>query len=147
MKEFRGINGDGISYDYGMTDFQGAMGISQLFNLIEFIKRRREIAKVYLNALKMTTHKTPYAYSDLFAYQSFPIIFDAPSDKVEKYWRKCGIEIVKPVHKPLHGILNFKSINFPNSERLSKKLYSLPIYPTLTKKEIDKVAKALANFI
>ena len=38
-------------------------------------------------------------------------------------------------------------MEYPHSDRLSKKLYSLPIYPTLTKREIDKIARSLSNFI
>jgi dTDP-4-amino-4,6-dideoxygalactose transaminase len=38
-------------------------------------------------------------------------------------------------------------MDYPNSDRLSKRLFSLPIFPSLSKREIDKIARALANFI
>jgi perosamine synthetase len=148
MKELRAGSETAVEapYDYVMTDFQGAMGIAQLANLSNFIRRRRDIAKIYFEALKHTTHRTLYAFSESFAYQSFPILFDSPVDKVYKYWKKCGIEVERPVGKPLHSYLNFKAMDYPNSERLSKKLFSIPIYPTLTKKEIEKISRSLANF-
>lgn len=148
MKEKRdNTNSNNISYDYCLTDFQGAMGISQLSKLTNFIKRRREIAKRYFSSLRMTSHKTPFQYSDSFVYHSFPIIFDAPTDKIKKYWRKSGIDMKRPITNPLHNYLNLRAMDFPQSERLAKKLYTLPIYPTLTKNEIEKISTTLAKFV
>ncbi len=149
MKELRGDseNGDHLNYEYAMTDFQSAMGISQLHRLAPFVKRRREIARAYYDAIKITPHKTVYAYSDAFVYQAFPVIFDAPIERIEKYWKKAAIEIYRPVRQPLHALLGLKAMDYPNSDRLSKKLFSLPIFPSLSKREIDKIARALANFI
>lgn len=149
MKDLRGNSGRStcIHFDYIMTDFQGAMGISQIHRLGDLLRRRREIARIYYDALKVTSHKTYFAYSDNFTYQSFPIIFDAPAERVEKYWKKAGIEIFLPISTPLHMLTGEKTMEFPHSERLSKKLYSLPIYPTLTKKEIEKIARSLSSFI
>jgi len=149
MRDGRGNNNHGtnLNFDYTITDFQGAMGLSQIYRLQDFIKRRRNIARIYHDALKTTPHKTLYAYSESFTYQAFPVIFDAPADRVEKYWKKCGIEIFKPIGVPAHALLNYKPLDYPNSERLAKKIYSLPIYPTLSKKEIEKIASSLAKFL
>ncbi len=147
MKDNRDKNAKSISYDYCLTDFQGAMGLSQITRLHNFISRRQEIAKIYYDALKFTTHKILYPYSDNFSYQSFPIIFDTATDKVNKYWKKSGIEINRPVEKPLHKYLDIDPMDYPNSDRLANKLFSLPIYPTLTKKEIDKISNTAAKFI
>ncbi|MCU0846582.1 MAG: aminotransferase class I/II-fold pyridoxal phosphate-dependent enzyme [Spirochaetes bacterium] len=146
MKENRGGDDGHPGLDCGMTDFQAAMGISQISKLQNFLARRREIAKIYHEALRITPHKSIVPFSDRFAYQSFPILFDASNEKVEKYWRKCGIEIYQPV-RGLHNFLGLKREDFPISGRLSKKLYSLPIYPTLTKKDIEGIAKNLSKFV
>ncbi|HEY1407112.1 MAG TPA: DegT/DnrJ/EryC1/StrS aminotransferase family protein [Spirochaetota bacterium] len=146
FKEMRSSN-EKLHCDYSITDFQAAMGIAQISRLQDFIRRRREVAKVYYDALRQTPHNALYAYNDAFTYQSFPLIFDAPKDKVEKYWKKSGIEIYHPVEQPLHAILEEKGMDFPNSDRYSKKVYSLPIYPTLSRKEIEKIARHLAKFI
>lgn len=146
MKELRNSK-DKVNYDYTMTDFQAAMGISQISRLNDFLKRRREIAQVYYDRIRLTPHKPIYSFNGNYSYQSFPVIFDAPSEKVTKFWKKAGIQIFKPIEEPLHKILELKGMDFPNSDRLSKKLYSLPLYPTLTRKEIDKISRSLAKFI
>jgi dTDP-4-amino-4,6-dideoxygalactose transaminase len=123
------------------------MGITQVMKLKDFIKRRREIAKKYYESIRITTHKPLFPYSESFGYQCFPVIFDTQSDKVEKYWKKSGIEILKVMPYPLHILTELKGVDFPNTDRLSKKLYSVPLYPTLTKKEIDKISKLISAFI
>ncbi|MCL1833724.1 MAG: DegT/DnrJ/EryC1/StrS aminotransferase family protein [Leptospirales bacterium] len=147
MRELRGYNEESINFDFTMTDMQGAMGITQVMKLKDFLKRRREIAQKYYESIRITTHKPLFPYNDSFSYQCFPVIFDSQGDKVEKYWKKWGIEILKVMPFPLHVLMGLKGFDFPNADRLSKKLYSVPLYPTLTKKEIDKISKLLSAFI
>jgi len=147
MRDLRGGNSEGINFDFTMTDLQGAMGLSQAAKLKDFIRRRREIALKYYESARITSHKPLLPYSESAGYQTFPLIFDAPSDRVEKYWKKNGIELDRVVPHPNHELLGFKGFDYPNADRLSKKLFSLPIYPTLTKKEIDKISKSLGAFI
>lgn len=147
MRDLRGGNAENISFDFTMTDLQGAMGLSQAAKLKDFIRRRREIAMKYYESARITSHKPLLPYSESAAYQTFPLIFDAPSDRVEKYWKKNGIELDRVNPHPNHELLGFKGFDYPNADRLSKKLFALPIYPTLTKKEIDKISKSLGAFI
>lgn len=147
MRDLRGSHETTLNLEYTMTDFQGAMGISQLQKLKDFLKRRREIAKIFYDALRVTPHKIFLHYNDSFAFQCFPVIFDASIEKVEKYWKKTGIEILNPISSPLHALLGIRGLEFPNSDRLSKKLFAIPLYPTLSKKDIEKVSKSLSQFI
>jgi len=146
MRDMRN-GGDTINLNCTMTDFQGAMGISQAQKIKNFIKRRQDIARNYYEAIRITSHRTPYHFSENFAYQGFPVIFDAPVDKIEKYWKKNGIEIISPFKNTLHSLSGLRGMDFPNGDRLSKKLFLIPLYPTLTKNEIEKVSKSLARFI
>ena len=147
MRDLRGNSNQHINLDYTMTDFQGAMGITQFMKLKNLLKRRKEIAKIYYDALKITEHQTLFPYNEDFAYQSFPVLFNAPKDKVEKYWKKNGIEIIHPIETALHSHLDIRGLDFPISDRLCKKLFALPIYPTLSKKDFEKIAKSLSSFI
>jgi len=147
MRDLRGSKDNIINLDLTMTDLQGAMGISQLLKLKNLLKRRKDIAKIYYEALRISHHKSIYNFNDDFAYQTFPVIFDVPDDRIKKYWKKTGIEILKAIEYPLHILTKKRGLDFPNCDRMSKKLYSLPLYPTLTKKEIEKISKTLSSFI
>lgn len=147
MKDLRGNGKDHLHFDYTMTDFQGAMGISQLAKLSDLLGRRREIAKIFYESLRITSHKTPFLYNDKFAFQSFPVVFDASNDKIESYWRKIRVEAARPIHYPLHTLSGLNGSDYPNSERYSKKLFTVPLYPTLSRRDIEKISKGIASFI
>jgi len=147
MRDLRGRYADRLNLDYTMTDLQGAMGVSQMTKLKSLLKRRREIGKIYSDAIKLTPHKPLMHYNENFTYQSFPLIFDASNEKTLKFWKKNGIEIFRPLEFPLHVLLNMRGLDYPNTDRLSKKLLAIPLYPTLTKKEIEKITKTLSSFI
>lgn len=147
MRDLRGYSEDTLNFDFTMTDLQGAMGITQITKLKDFLKRRREIARKYYESVRITSHKPLFPYNDSFSFQTFPVIFDAASDRVDKYWKKCGVEMERALPYPLHVLAGLKGFDYPNADRFSKKIHSIPIYPTLTKKEIDKVSGSLGAFI
>ncbi|MCX8124008.1 MAG: DegT/DnrJ/EryC1/StrS aminotransferase family protein [Spirochaetes bacterium] len=135
-----------LGFEYCMSDLHAAVGLNQLLKLKDFVKRRRDIARIYYDALHKTHHATLYAYNEHCTYQAFPVLFDAQPDIAEKFFKKNGIEIFHPVEVPLHQYCKLRNLDYPHSDRLSKKLFSLPIYPTLTKREIEKVSKVLTMF-
>jgi len=147
MKDLRGNGSGHLSFDYSMPDFQGAMGISQLAKLPDLLARRREIAKIYQESLRVTSHKTPLLFNDRFAYQSFPVLFTASNDKIETYWRKSRIEVTRPIAFPLHQLAGSDAAGYPNTERYSRKLFSVPLYPTLSRRDVEKISKFIASFI
>jgi len=147
MKDFRGNGDRHLHYDYAISDFQGAMGSSQLAKLPDLLSRRREIARIYHESVRITPHKTPYQFSDRFAYQSFPVLFNVSNEKIESYWRKSRIEVARPIEFPLHALLGLGGGDYPNAERLSKKLFTVPLYPTLSRRDIEKISKNIGGFI
>jgi dTDP-4-amino-4,6-dideoxygalactose transaminase len=147
MKDLRGGHEGSVHFDYSLTDFQAAMGISQLAKLSDLLARRREIAHNYIESLRITPHKAPFQYSENFAYHSFPVFFDASNEKIESYWRKTRIEVVRILKYPLHTLLGMNGSDFPHSDRCAKKLFAIPMYPTLSRKNVEKISKLLANFI
>ncbi len=146
-----------LGYNYRMTDLQGALGLSQMQRLNEFVAKRHTIAKRYdqlLAGLPVITPKTDSdSYSGLHLYvirlklkeitQTHPQVFEA--------MRAAGIAInlhYIPVYlQPYYESLSFKAGYCPEAEHYYAEAISLPMYPGLTEAEQNKVIEALQEVI
>lgn len=125
---------------YELSDIQASIGLNQLRNLSKFIKRRSKIAKLY---------------SEEFSDQSFTVP-DINKTKNNVFFRymvktnknvlqiindglKNDIEFGRGVYPPLHYCYNEQMKSFPNAENAIKSMVSVPIYPSLTNDEINKI--------
>lgn len=128
-------------YNYKMTDFQAALGLSQLRKLQQFINRRRQIASLYAEQFSQcgialpseNAHKKPV----FFRY----VVLTEREGLIRKEAKKRGVICEKPVWKPLHRDL--ANLKCPNSDRAHAHALSIPIYPSLKEEEIEHVTKTL----
>jgi dTDP-4-amino-4,6-dideoxygalactose transaminase len=59
----------------------------------------------------------------------------------------CGIHYPIPLHlQPAFAYLGYKKGDFPNAETFAKQILSLPMYPTLTNKQIHDICKQITIF-
>ncbi len=53
----------------------------------------------------------------------------------------------KPVHKTMFfSKIGYGSLNLPNTEKISKQILALPMFPTLQKEEIDYIIDTITKF-
>lgn len=117
---------------------------------------RREIARKYNTILEDLQNKEliflpkepKYAKH---VYHQYTIRIPKYRDKLRSFLAENGIgsEIYYPL--PLHlqkcfSYLGYKEGDLPNSERLSKEVLSLPIFPGLKDKEIEYVTEKIKEF-
>ncbi len=140
-----------LGYNYRMTDFQSALGLSQLKKLDKFVNRRREIANIYNNAfMENPCFDLPiereYAYH---SYHLYTIRFRNPAikKKVFNYLRKNGIGVQVhyiPVYKhPFYRKIGYASTCLEKAEKFYESVLSLPLYPSLTELQIERVIKTV----
>ncbi|MCS7244451.1 MAG: DegT/DnrJ/EryC1/StrS aminotransferase family protein [Candidatus Calescibacterium sp.] len=115
--------------DPGMPDLNCSLGISQIKKLPFFLEKREEIANIYLEKLETSMTKEIKKYESI--YFRFPIIV---KDQ-EKFLSSKRVCYRKGVDTLLHKKYE-KSTELKNVENIFKKTISIPIYPSLTKKEI-----------
>ncbi|MBI4611284.1 MAG: DegT/DnrJ/EryC1/StrS family aminotransferase [Candidatus Rokubacteria bacterium] len=133
-------------FNYKLTDLQAALGLAQLERLPEFLKRREAIASFYAEQLHALNLKPPAAPQDRARiYYRYVVKGPWDADHYLARLQTCGVEARQPVFRPLHWYLGLGG--FPGAEEAWEKAVSLPLYPSLTDAEIERVvAAALESF-
>lgn len=137
-----------LGYNYRLTDFQAALGITQLQKADKGIEKRRRIAKNYFEEFKGKSWiKNQSGYIDGHAYHLYVIEVDY-RDELYNYLREnyiyCQIHYF-PVHLMPYYSQKKKS-NLPSSEEYIKNCISLPMFPTLSNAAIKKTTSLICSF-
>jgi perosamine synthetase len=135
---------------YNTTDINSALGLAQLKKVDWMRKRREEIANMYTSAFKRTKVIPPTIKSDRETSWHLYVIKvnnrDELYDKLKEEGIGASVHFI-PVHKhPYYkNTFKYKDSDYPVANYVFEKSLSLPIYPDLTKEEIeyiiDKVLK------
>ena len=143
-----------LGNNYRMTDFQAALGISQLKKLDMFILKRQAIYQRYnreFNGMKYI--KIPYL-SKFSACNLYVLEIDFEElgksrDQVRNELLKLGINTqihYKPIYKNgFYGCIFNRQL--PNTEEYYKKCLTLPLYPLMTSEQVNKVIEAVKEVI
>ena len=135
-----------VRYNYKMTDIQAAMGISQLKKLHSFLLRRVEIAKRYSSVLQEFCNVPSVRYKDRkHIFFRFPIQIQGSVSKALNFFSERGVICARPVFKPIHKYLQVNGL--PNTDTVWNNTISIPIYPSLTDKEICKTLDVLKLYL
>ncbi len=140
-----------LGYNYRLTDFQAALGISQLKRADENLKRRKEIAKRYDAAFLGT--KINYSVAKYFegnAYHLYIIQTDKRKllyDYLKQHSILSQVHYI-PVHLlPYYQQQGFNKGDYPFAEAYYEKCLSIPMYPSLTDQEQEFVIEKILEFI
>ena len=135
-----------------LDNLQAAMLNVKLKYLPEWIKRRREIAKIYNEGLaeiqKIKLSPSPDSNSEHFdVFQNY-VLRAEKRDKLFKYLKENGVETLIKDPVPNHwqkglGLFHFK---LPYTEQLAKEVISLPMYPELTEEQVKYTINSIRNF-
>jgi UDP-4-amino-4,6-dideoxy-N-acetyl-beta-L-altrosamine transaminase len=146
-----------LGFNYRMTDISAALGLSQLTRIDEFIARRREIAAAYDGAFAGLPVKTPWQHPDTAsAWHLYIVRIDrqrtARSHRaIFEELREAGIGVnlhYIPVYRqPYYRELGFGQGYCPNAEAYYAEAISLPIYPSLTDEEQQRVIAAMTEAV
>lgn len=134
-----------VRYNYKMSDLNAAIALSQLRKLPEFIDARKKIAERYQRELSATDFILP-AMPDGYrhGFARFIIRTDQ-ADRLRNYLKGHGVGAGKGV---VFGIQELWPTDeeFPNTNVALATAVSIPIYPTLSTEEQNKIISLLLEF-
>lgn len=139
-----------LGFNYRLTDFQAALGLSQLKRADEGIIRRREIASTYFNAFNNKAFiKGQSGVVEGHAYHLYIIEVE---NRLELYNYLREHNVFAQIHyipchlMPYYRQFGWKEGDCPQSEKYYKHCISLPMFPTLTEEEQQYVINLVTKF-
>lgn len=148
-----------LGFNYRITDFQCALGISQLKKLPHWIERRNFIAQEYVDLLKEFPEVAPLVNksNNLNAYHLFAILLQSEKlqnqrDFLFQALRAEGIGVnvhYSPVYLHPYYQCNLKYTRgiCPEAENIFPRLLTLPIYPVMQEQDLIDVVTAMRKVI
>jgi perosamine synthetase len=124
-------------FNFQMTDVQASIGRVQLKKLPDFLERRREIFTMYKESgldLLESKSNTPVYYRAVIKVNN-PI-------EIKDRLLKKGIKTIIPIE---HWELLDNSSEYKNAYNLTQTTLSLPIYPSLTSREVNNIITQLST--
>lgn len=145
-----------LGFNYRITDFQCALGLSQFKKLDSFIQRRKEIAKNYDKAFLNSKIKPLYIFDGKSSYHLYVVKFDFSSISMSKAElfnqmreKNIGLQLhYIPINKqPYYVSLGYGQENTPIMEKYYEECFSLPMYPLLSDEEQQYVIESLLEVL
>lgn len=142
-----------LGYNYRLDEIRASLGCSQLKRVKLINKNRIKIAKLYDKELKnikgITMPHTKPGRNHIYHLYTIKVDgYHLSRDQLFKKLSKNGVGTSVQFY-PIHLMSLYKdeykskTNQFPNSNILKDQVISLPIFPTMTKKQVEKVVSLI----
>lgn len=141
-----------LGYNYRMTDIAAALGSSQLKKVKKWNEKRNKLADIYKSYFS-ANEKIDFQLNNSDSFSSYHLFIIQVSNrtKVFHYLKDRGIGVnvhYIPIHfHPFYKDIGFKKGDFPNAEEYYEKAISLPLYPSMTKKDQSYIIKTVLESV
>lgn len=135
-----------------LSDVAAIVGLAQLARLEEFNRRRRELVAIYYARLRTEpAFALPERGDAGHSWHIFAPLLPLAELRIDRTAFIAGMrehEIAVGIHYPaLHLFSYYRSLgwragDFPNAERIGAGIVTLPLFPTMTAQDVDRVIAA-----
>jgi perosamine synthetase len=143
-----------LGFNYRITDFQCALGISQLARLKTIVARRRELAAKYDCAFRDVPSIRPLVVpaNSVGSYHLYIVrVPEKERARVFKALRTDGIGVnvhyIPVPRQPYYRRLGFDPASCPNAERYYAEAITLPLFPGLKDSDVLRIAELLQKHL
>jgi hypothetical protein len=139
-----------LGYNYRLTDFQAALGTSQLKRADLGLAKRKEIAKLYNESFENKEYI--YGHSGLVEGHAYHLYIIEVKDRLKLYNYLRQKNIYAQIHyipahlMPYYRQFGYKEGDLPFAENYYKHCLSIPMYPTLSEEDQKFVVRTIHSF-
>jgi len=139
-------------YNSRLDELQAAILRGKLRHLDNYIARRQELAKRYDQALAQSGLILPtIKESNQHAYYLY-VCRHPERDRIIEALKSHDIFVNISYPWPIHTMTGYRFLgyqegDFPNTEKAAREIFSLPMYPSLSNDEQDKVVAAFSEIL
>lgn len=139
-----------IGYNSRLDEVQAAILRVKLKHLDAWNAKRRHFSSLYKSLLSNLPLELTEEYPKGNPSHHLFVVRTKERDRIKEHLKlkkiNTGVHYPIPIHKTLSFYMLDRPGGFPNSERASKTVLSLPMHPFLTDFEIDFVYRTLKEF-
>ncbi|NHQ58992.1 DegT/DnrJ/EryC1/StrS family aminotransferase [Chlorobium sp. BLA1] len=143
-------NNERIGINGRLDSFQAAVLLEKLAIFDDELDARQRVADSYSRRLegRVTVPRIPEGYRSAWAQYSLLAASSSERDQLMQALQKEGIPTMIYYKIPLHlqkayASLNYKTGDFPVSEDMSSRVFSLPMHPYLKDEEVERICEVL----
>ncbi|MBT6053522.1 MAG: DegT/DnrJ/EryC1/StrS family aminotransferase [Candidatus Scalindua sp.] len=144
-----------LGYNYRTDEIRSAIGIAQLEKLEDSNRRHREIDQIYKERLSdVCCIKVPFNMKgDYSSRHIFPVLLDKEVSRqgFMEFLKSNGIQ--SSIHYPPIHLFDYYRCNFgyhegmlPITEEVAKREVTLPLYPSMTDKDVYRVCDVIVEY-
>lgn len=143
-----------LGYNYRMTEIQAAIGVEQLkkmprwtllriWNAIYLTERLQPLSNITTPIVKEGCVHVFHQYTIRIKRGRNPEARDTVKKALKAKGIEVGVYYPLPIHKqPLYREMGYND-SLPEAEEASKSVISLPVHPALSRKDLDRIVKAV----
>ena len=139
-----------IGHKYDMSELDAAFSLAQLKKTNKFIKRRKEIAKIYIERLSGIKHVAIPSHKEEHIFSQFIIKISRNRDAFARALKERGVSTGLN-YIPLHLLSYYKSkysikiTAFSSALTSYQQILSIPMYPGLSNEEVHYVCDQIID--
>lgn len=131
-----------------LPDMNAALGLAQIRSLDNYIARRREVADLFRRSAMRGRHRSLAGPESSVPF-AFPVLLDGAAKDVIGYARKKDVEVVWAFAESVMAIADSWNACtaevFPNASALLLRCVLFPLYPTLTRSDVERISRVLST--
>ncbi|QJB58044.1 DegT/DnrJ/EryC1/StrS family aminotransferase [Pseudodesulfovibrio sp. zrk46] len=135
-----------------LDEMHAAILRKKLVHLDTYIQKRRDIAQMYDELLADTELILPVTADDNFHAYYLYVVRHPKRDEIMEKLKKREIFLNISYPWPIHTMTGYAHLGWeegslPNTEAAAKEIFSLPMFPTLEKADVEEVCVALKEIM